>query len=475
MDESLFTTRQLTEYREWPDGRKGCLFYLQGYPYMLYSSEAIVLIDSPVRIYDKVGPYDNLHESELNELKMNSRDAFIIEGYGAHIIAWLVAHNGKMEEFDNQKEWEHYYAQRRSGEFINEGKGNFFQNECLCLMRKNDVYIVELLTLLVPPNEAIDLESTVKEIGNAIGYILYEPLVKWLSNLDAQFDEIIPRITLRDNMGELYNAYYNPYRQIFCASQNADGQLYLEVCGFQAALMNFALANYVYTDFERHANEEQMMQSIENLINRLWPYTTPEDRTLDYEEIKSEMNFAHFDVQGVIDTYVGKVLQNLCSLSEKKVRLGIMDEDRQKQKAIRQLFEQEWTYAQYNPFLPFMKKTHSMRLKTIVNYFFDYLLDLLEDSPKDYEACYKLMHSNTPNTSDIPPVKTNDTSSSELENNLPPKDKYIELVIWLKKEKELGRDYFAEAGKNRSKMCRNLKKIIGWEPKANSLGKQWNT
>lgn len=28
MNESLFTTRQLTEYREWPDGRKGCLYYV---------------------------------------------------------------------------------------------------------------------------------------------------------------------------------------------------------------------------------------------------------------------------------------------------------------------------------------------------------------------------------------------------------------------------------------------------------------
>lgn len=28
MNDSLFTTRQLSEYREWPDGRKGCLFYV---------------------------------------------------------------------------------------------------------------------------------------------------------------------------------------------------------------------------------------------------------------------------------------------------------------------------------------------------------------------------------------------------------------------------------------------------------------
>ena len=57
---------------------------------------------------------------------------------------------------------------------------------------------------------------------------------------------------------------------------------------------------------------------------------------------------------------------------------------------------------------------------------------------------------------------------------LPPEGKYEPLVQWLRFQKAQGNDYYAEAGYNRSKMCRDLRKIIGWEPDQSSLRKAQN-
>ena len=64
--------------------------------------------------------------------------------------------------------------------------------------------------------------------------------------------------------------------------------------------------------------------------------------------------------------------------------------------------------------------------------------------------------------------------AEETAATLPHENKYAELAEWLKAEKALGRDYYEEAGYNRSKMCRNLRTIIGWEPNENSLRKAQN-
>ena len=66
------------------------------------------------------------------------------------------------------------------------------------------------------------------------------------------------------------------------------------------------------------------------------------------------------------------------------------------------------------------------------------------------------------------------SKAEEVTTNLPHENKYAELAEWLKAEKALGRDYYEEAGYNRSKMCRDLKNILGWMPDQNSLRKAQN-
>ena len=66
------------------------------------------------------------------------------------------------------------------------------------------------------------------------------------------------------------------------------------------------------------------------------------------------------------------------------------------------------------------------------------------------------------------------TRAEEETAILPPENDYQALAKWLKAEKTLGNDYYCDAGFNRSKMCRELRKILGWEPDQNSLRKAEN-
>ena len=64
--------------------------------------------------------------------------------------------------------------------------------------------------------------------------------------------------------------------------------------------------------------------------------------------------------------------------------------------------------------------------------------------------------------------------AKEGTTKLPQEGKYQELAEWLEAEKTLGKDYYADAENNRSKMCRDLKNILGWTPDQNSLRKAQN-
>lgn len=81
MDESLFTTRQLTEYREWPDGRKGCLFYIEG------GSGSICILDTPLRKLDKLKLFKKLSTQEVMSSFQNEP---VVSGFGALLFKLMI-------------------------------------------------------------------------------------------------------------------------------------------------------------------------------------------------------------------------------------------------------------------------------------------------------------------------------------------------------------------------------------------------
>ena len=65
-------------------------------------------------------------------------------------------------------------------------------------------------------------------------------------------------------------------------------------------------------------------------------------------------------------------------------------------------------------------------------------------------------------------------AQSTCADQFPKEGHYDELVKWLDEQKDQGNDYYADAGFNRSLLCRNLMAIIGWEPNQDSLRKALN-
>lgn len=62
-------------------------------------------------------------------------------------------------------------------------------------------------------------------------------------------------------------------------------------------------------------------------------------------------------------------------------------------------------------------------------------------------------------------------SAEEDETFYPRKGKYTDTVTWLEEQKKKGVDFYAAAGMNRTRMCRNLSEIFKWEVNENSLRK----
>jgi len=78
---------------------------------------------------------------------------------------------------------------------------------------------------------------------------------------------------------------------------------------------------------------------------------------------------------------------------------------------------------------------------------------------------------------DLPPIELEITTNTQITRGgikLPRKNNYNDLIIWLEQEKQDGKDHYADAGCNRSKMCRNISKIVGWNVDQNSLQKAQN-
>jgi len=67
-----------------------------------------------------------------------------------------------------------------------------------------------------------------------------------------------------------------------------------------------------------------------------------------------------------------------------------------------------------------------------------------------------------------------ETQQVEHSEHLPAQNDYKGLYQWLLPQKEAGNDYLKDAGNNRTLLCKNLSKLLGWEVDANTLGKHFS-
>lgn len=70
------------------------------------------------------------------------------------------------------------------------------------------------------------------------------------------------------------------------------------------------------------------------------------------------------------------------------------------------------------------------------------------------------------------------TENQHIQNRgaaLPAPNRYADLYRWIQDERIAGRDYLADAGGNRTLMCKHLSDILGWAVDPNTLGKRYKS
>jgi len=253
---SLSPSRQLSAYREWPDGRKGCLFYLVDPSASADNWAVICLLDSPVRMHDKPGDHDSLHHSELPLAYAN----VLLRGYAAFLIG-----NGWIEcRLDDLPQWWTAYCQccdQASSNHETSPRRRLVQ-ECEYWLDRHRVVLMDYLHYLTP--QAYDLEitflSTIQYVSDQLGYSMHT--LMW------DMESVIqPQPPQPDDDSYLF--YLPQANGIFVQGLSSpDGLI-----GFQAHVINYLAASYACHRLRsaHDADEAAVWICLTNGINRMTP------------------------------------------------------------------------------------------------------------------------------------------------------------------------------------------------------------
>ena len=126
--ETNFFTRQLTEYRVWPTGDKGCLFYVADARFGDEKSHgAVYIIDAPWREGDEVGVINTLHQTELRTLPSLRP---VIKGFAAYLLTQDSSKWVEEQKILN-KWWSAYCRWCDKGQTENINETEYILEECL--------------------------------------------------------------------------------------------------------------------------------------------------------------------------------------------------------------------------------------------------------------------------------------------------------------------------------------------------------
>lgn len=378
MNDSLFT-RQLTSFREWPDKKKGALFYVYD-PDAVFPYDYIVLIDSPARSLDKIGAYDQLHEAEIKAI---SKDSVVIAGYAAFLIFRFFEEERKRQIdilpfFSDTNEWKTYCKrneQQREFDFYN------YMIEWNAVINCKQQYLNIILKPFLAGLFSHDLSCLL--------YLAYQvPFRLFLTDNHTLFYDLEMKIRFYDpqNMDNKWIANYNKDKRKWLLSSTSK---FPNIDGFMAFIMNYAAANAVCSEFLKYTPVSNFITSINELIKRIW------SEYVDYEYLNIKPR--ELNPRLIYDAYIAVAQEDIMyTLSKKSVPFTIMDENKKKAIVLKHLFRKEWKKArqQINQ-MPYISKTHRKLLDIALNYFFDYILQLLKDFPDEYNECKQLINNDT--------------------------------------------------------------------------------
>ncbi len=414
---SSLKIRQLTEYRSWPDGRQGCLFYI---PFLTNIDDlifgGIYLMDAPWRKEDKVGDYDNLHQCEW---EMLNDDNCLIGGFGALIYAqqWnLFEHRNTIAA-----KWKQYCEEinRKTGRDYSDM--DHLKAECICWEERKP----DLLEAFMPDAE--------KEGPDGLFDFLISHRMEHIQNdiytLMWEFRTII-------HSADNSTAFQAKYGIPVVAMLNRNGTHGEQVAaGFKASFINY-LASL-------HAVQTVMMlDSLEKKV-KLFLSFFENGQLMTMDQIV-------FDIYGtnckeLFDTYIKATKRFAVNrvISDPEL-LNRQPTNKNEWRYFKEMLLIETDLYRHTGINDYLTQNQVQALGKYTQEFLHYLEQIYRGFPEALE---------------------------EEENPIPEKGDYIALALWISKQKNKGCNYYADAGNNRSEMCRKLAKTLGWTPDPGALGK----
>lgn len=354
---SLFTTRQLTEHREWPDGRKGSLIYVpnddssfagRGAVYLIECSrKESVLIPAPIELT----PDDTKQLTETNK---------IVGGFWAFLMTagcqtW-VAQTEKIEQH-----WITYckHYNPYDEDYFCWGNLHF---ECLYWIARDKTILNEYLKS--------------QHLPMSLNYMAHQ-MIRWklgrrLFNTALSLWDFQPHIRFADlESGPKHFKYasFNKYMRWF---ERADTNA-IVLYGFQASLLNHAATKHVLNEFWK---EKDLDSGIPILLKRLH---NPESELNITDIVIPFYISAREKLQDVyIEGRLSDVEKEVTGLDE--YRLG--SEKEQEQYKLHYIFKKEMEEMNYNQaFLQYMTQEQQKKMRKLTGDFFVSLLVRLKESP----------------------------------------------------------------------------------------------
>ena len=387
---------QISEFRSWPNGKNGCLFYLASFTKIRPYANALVIIESEWRKEDEIGSFDKLHAVEWNQI---APDNCIAQGYTAFIINLLLLQaRGSHSDIFNEdaldldgkttarRMWKNYCDQYRTALF-EKTMGDMIEQEAYALINAKWDIIADYIN--IPKDD--------------IAWMLAVPIMDWLNEPEARYCDAAKNLTLNVPLPE---------------------------SGIKAFLALAAVADAIAFDFENTFPSESF-DAIQKLVSLIWDGTTSARKPIDYHEIKIRpLN----EIRNIYETYTDRMMP----LCHAQIRISyptyaILEDEQKDAKALAFLFTREWEHAQTEAeFEKKLNRKERQGIKVGTRYFFKYLLTRLKHFDEEYNFCYRLIYPK--NQSEIIPEKRQPFCTYTVPNALKSREEVeIDLVRASKK------------------------------------------
>lgn len=501
---SLFTTRQLTEYRKWPDGRKGCLFYIpQLHKFDTEEIGGIYLVKSPFRKLDKIGEFNQLHKTEIEAL---NREDCIIANFGAFLYSvnfdWGFERNYDTVinywqdycEWTNQfrspeeKGWEILFSESR---FWLQRDKDFLASYVGFRLNSHKEFLFDRIVL----DEVMKkMASTYDMMWNVSPYILipnklgtsYQvanndlPDGKDVKSYIDQLEKHYPiqyylyrnpqKIALTKNHEEFHFLWYdkkNDCLNPILEYSEEDGDI---ISGFPAMFTNFIASHWAY---EQITNSNELDQRTKTFLDCF----VLGENSINIDAL--EFSFFGMDCEEVYKNYIKILLESAEYAGRAKSHDPLDSEQRKQWRYYATVFDIEKSlYELGQNIYDYLSNEQAETLRTYTRDFFRYLLKMIEGSEfyeEELDAFKTLFEdaSLLPQRLGTKPIRKlksiTELPEPKLKNNkrVDMEDVYNYII----ERKKVDPDFEEMCNTlTLTNLCPYLSDLFGWDVSPNSLG-----